>query len=206
MAPIVRDFTRLTEPEKFASDVLSGIHAAGNPFYDWFFGGHEAAREVLGKWVVRPSSEISFTRVKLLFEEDRPVGGFLGLSGAELVACRKADMLGLLQNVKKGSIDLSERFAAARALFPRVAPDVYYLSKIWINPDFRGEGRGKELLAAYLEEGRSRGLTTFQLEVSADNDSAIQLYRSCGFEVAQTACFVQGNLEYLSMRLEEGRL
>ena len=62
-------------------------------------------------------------------------GGFLSLSGKELRTCRKIDMLTLMADMKSDkSFDLQGRFAAARELFPHVAEDAYYLSKIWVNP------------------------------------------------------------------------
>ncbi|MFC1782207.1 GNAT family N-acetyltransferase [Planctomycetota bacterium] len=199
-------FHNLDDPESkhYTSEILTGIHEAGNPYYDWFFGGHDSAQKILGKWMARTTSEVSITRVKVLFDGDRPVGGLLCLSGAELLTCRKADMLALMKEMKPGgTFNLEERFAAARTLFPRVEPDVLYLSKIWTNSNLRGEGRGREILREFLEMGRTTGFRLFQLDVSADNRRAIRLYQSYGFQIIKKSSLAQANLEYLSMKLEE---
>ena len=39
-----------SEAEQHIGDVLPWLHDAGNPFYDWFYGGAEATRGVLGEW------------------------------------------------------------------------------------------------------------------------------------------------------------
>lgn len=203
MAKILLDFDDLHESERYASEVLTGIHDASKPFCDWFFGGHDSARMTLGKWITRPSSESSSTRVKVQFDADRIVGGFLSLSGAELYACRKADMFALMKDMESDStFDLFERFTAARALFPRVEPNAYYLSRLWIYPDYRGKGLAREICQGFLETGRAAGFKTFQLDVSADKQPALHLYRSCGFQVTQKSCFTKANLEYFTMRLE----
>lgn len=204
MPKFIIDYPGLAGVGKYESDALTGIHEAGNPFYDWFFGGDDAARMILEERKARSSSETSLSRVTIPFYEDSPVGGFIGLSGAELQACRKADMLALMKEKKAdSSFNLTERFSAARELFPQVAPEVYYLSKIWVAPDFRGQGLGRKILQGFLETGRAAGFKTFQLDVSADNTPAVRLYQACGFQMAQKSCFPQANLEYLSMELEE---
>jgi ribosomal-protein-alanine N-acetyltransferase len=47
----------------------------------------------------------------------------------------------------------------------------------------QGRGLGRELLAALVDEARSRGCATLMLEVLHDNAIAIGLYESVGFEV-----------------------
>ena len=46
----------------------------------------------------------------------------------------------------------------------------------------RGRGLGRTLLANLLDEARRREVTEVFLEVRADNDGAIRLYESFGFE------------------------
>jgi len=51
-----------------------------------------------------------------------------------------------------------------------------------VDPDRQGEGLGRRLLDALLAEARDRGCATVFLEVRADNERAIELYRRSGFE------------------------
>lgn len=199
-----RNFLDVPKSEQYTSEILTGIHEAGNPYYDWFFGGHDVARKILDRWMTRISSEVSINRVKLLLEGHQHAGGFIALTGKDLLTCRKSDMLALLKEMAPDlKFDLSGRFAAARALFPRVATDTYYLSKIWVTPDYRGKGLSRGILQEFLLSGRAEGLKLFQVDVFSENKTAIRLYQSFGFETTHKSSFTEANLEYLSMILEE---
>lgn len=47
---------------------------------------------------------------------------------------------------------------------------------------WRGKGLGKPLIEASLEAYRSRGVNTAYLEVFTENEPAVRLYASCGYE------------------------
>jgi ribosomal protein S18 acetylase RimI-like enzyme len=49
--------------------------------------------------------------------------------------------------------------------------------------EFRGQGWGRQLVGAALEEARARGIVKVVLEVWPDNGRAIALYASAGFEI-----------------------
>lgn len=52
---------------------------------------------------------------------------------------------------------------------------------MWILPEWRARGGGRMLMEAALE-ARPEGVHKIELEVFADNEAAISLYRSMGFE------------------------
>jgi ribosomal-protein-alanine N-acetyltransferase len=54
---------------------------------------------------------------------------------------------------------------------------------IAVDPAYQGRGGGRALLAALLGVADAADAPVF-LEVRTDNDPAVALYRSCGFEVA----------------------
>jgi ribosomal-protein-alanine N-acetyltransferase len=56
------------------------------------------------------------------------------------------------------------------------------LQTIAVAPRAQGRGLGRELLGAAVEEARRRGCSQVMLEVAHDNDTAIALYASAGFE------------------------
>lgn len=58
-----------------------------------------------------------------------------------------------------------------------------HLMRIATAPEFRGQGVGRDLLAAALERARSAGCETMTLEVAASNGPAIDLYAAAGFSV-----------------------
>ena len=49
-------------------------------------------------------------------------------------------------------------------------------------PALRGQGIGRLLMAVCLEQCAAEGATQALLEVRADNDAALALYRACQFE------------------------
>jgi ribosomal-protein-alanine N-acetyltransferase len=62
--------------------------------------------------------------------------------------------------------------------------DEAHIATIAVHPDFRGQGIGRRLLAAAMQEAIRKGATQAMLEVRAGNLAAQALYRRFGFEVA----------------------
>jgi ribosomal protein S18 acetylase RimI-like enzyme len=53
---------------------------------------------------------------------------------------------------------------------------------IAVDPDLQGKGIGKEIMQAVEEEARHRGFVHMHLSVEAENEQAIEFYRSIGWE------------------------
>ena len=62
-----------------------------------------------------------------------------------------------------------------------VVVDQGELGNIAVAPDRRGQGVGKKLLEAVIEEARGRAVRELFLEVRVSNDTAQRLYESHGF-------------------------
>ena len=92
----IRPASELASPDDLVPQVLPCLLAAGNPYYDYVFGGPDAARSVLDRWVRRPSSEVALDRAVLLFEGAAVLGGYIALDAAELKACRNADAIAMM--------------------------------------------------------------------------------------------------------------
>lgn len=58
-----------------------------------------------------------------------------------------------------------------------------YVNNLYISPSRRGAGLSKELMKQSDEWFRSRGIKRIRLTVTASNESAVALYRSCGYDV-----------------------
>jgi ribosomal protein S18 acetylase RimI-like enzyme len=56
-----------------------------------------------------------------------------------------------------------------------------WLEELYVLPECRGRGLGRELLGAALEEARMRGCAATDLEVEAEHERAENLYRREGF-------------------------
>ena len=60
--------------------------------------------------------------------------------------------------------------------------DDAWLEDLYVEPERRGAGVGRELMAASLERASERGCARVQLDVNERNEAALGLYRELGFE------------------------
>lgn len=173
----------LVADERSFETITELVHKAGKPFVDWFFGDAQAADAITARWIRRASSELAAGRMRVLVRGDRVVGLFLAASGADLAAARAADTFTALKEAGAGRSELRERIATADRLFLPVEPEWFYLSRLAVVPEARGRGLGRMLVEEYLAAGTAAGYNRFCLDVSAENEIAVRLYGSFGFEV-----------------------
>lgn len=71
-----------------------------------------------------------------------------------------------------------------------------------VHPRLRGTGQGSVLLSALLDRARAAGAARVMLEVRADNEAALGLYRRHGFTVVHTrrGYYQPGGVDALVMR------
>jgi GNAT superfamily N-acetyltransferase len=183
-----------------AIDTLPWMHEASNPYWDWLWGSPEEARLQLRSWMRRSNSELAERRILSLVVGGRIVGGYIAMPGNEVRVCRTADLLSMANYLRrKPNEQIIERMRLSRGLFTRPKDDEFYLSRMGIALAARGRGAGRRLVARVLEEGRSKNITVFRLDVFADNEVAIRLYRSTGFIVAAESRVPGTPLRYYSM-------
>ncbi len=72
-------------------------------------------------------------------------------------------------------------FAASGFLMIRGAGDEAEIITLGVVPERRRKGLARDLLAGGVREAASRGARRLFLEVAADNDAALALYRAAGF-------------------------
>ena len=58
-----------------------------------------------------------------------------------------------------------------------------FIHDVWVEPDVRGRGVGRELVGSALAEFRARGIGQVRLETASMNEAARKLFASCGFRV-----------------------
>jgi hypothetical protein len=191
------------QAERWVPEALPWVHEAGNPYYDWFFGGRERTLAVLGDWMRRPSSEVFVGRAVMLVEGRQRTGGFIALGGEELRQCRRADALAAMETAgRQGRGTLVARMRQTQELFGPVPADAFYLSKMGVVAAARREGRGGQIVHEYLSTGTALGFRRFCLDVCAGNAAAVRLYRAAGFRVGRSGSSQQPAMTYLRMGLE----
>ena len=81
-----------------------------------------------------------------------------------------------------GAVDGAGRsFATAALVIPDDDPAVRELVGVWVDPDARRGGVGKELIALALDTARSAGVASVRLWVLEGNHAAQALYELLGF-------------------------
>jgi ribosomal protein S18 acetylase RimI-like enzyme len=59
-----------------------------------------------------------------------------------------------------------------------------FIHDVWVEPEYRHEGIGRQLTMLAIEKFGAMGLTQVRLETAALNDVARDLFVSCGFRVS----------------------
>jgi len=194
---------RLGPDDVGANGVLaSWIADAWSPYLEWLVGGRTRALQIIEQWLDRDTSELSRTRVTALVDGTRHIGGYIALSGDELVLRRKADLLWLLQHSGEAERrELRTRLGVSRGLFPPVERRDCYLSTIGVVRKDRGRGLGSFLLDSFVQTSFEQGYDALRLNVWADNEAAVRLYRRRGFEAVNHVDFAPIGLRYVAMKL-----
>ena len=76
--------------------------------------------------------------------------------------------------------------------------DDAWLEDVFVEPEHRRAGVGRELMAASLERARERGCARVQLDVNERNEAALALYRSLGFDSGSPRRWEGGRDLYLT--------
>ena len=66
-------------------------------------------------------------------------------------------------------------------------PTVAQIFQVWVSPDYRGQGVGRQLTDAVIAWARTLGVRTLRLGVTPSHPAALQLYRQAGFVSAGAA-------------------
>jgi ribosomal protein S18 acetylase RimI-like enzyme len=87
-------------------------------------------------------------------------------------------------------------------LFPPVADDEYYLTKMGLDAPYQGQGLGHALVQQYLAQGKAQNYARYRLDVHADNQPAVRCYLAAGFKVLSSSESRDGRLRYHAMRYQ----
>jgi ribosomal protein S18 acetylase RimI-like enzyme len=179
---------------------LPWVFDATTPYLEWVVGSREAPISLLRTWMAHPKSEVSIARAFVLRSGADVAGGFIAMSGAEVLRARTADSLSLVKSLRHGR-DKSwmARWKESAELFPAPHNDDFYLSRMGIATPFRGRGYAKLLMKKYLEVGIARNYRRFRLDVVTTNDVAIRMYERFGFRRISVHHSSDGSVSYQAM-------
>jgi ribosomal protein S18 acetylase RimI-like enzyme len=59
-----------------------------------------------------------------------------------------------------------------------------FIHDLWVEPDYRNEGTGRQMTMLAIERFRAMGVTQVRLETATANDAARALFQRCGFRVS----------------------
>ena len=72
--------------------------------------------------------------------------------------------------------------AAGMGSLRRITAEMGEIKRMYVRPDYRGQGLGRKLLGGLVDEARARGYATVRLDSGPFMQSAHALYRAAGFE------------------------
>ena len=120
------------------------------------------AAEILHEWMSRPTAEVFVGRAIVMMgpeTESETAGCLIALSGADLAKARAADFAAFCHELGSGAESeevVAQVVPASRELFPAVADDELYISRVAVDPSRRGQGLGRKLVAHTMETFRAR--------------------------------------------------
>jgi ribosomal protein S18 acetylase RimI-like enzyme len=66
-----------------------------------------------------------------------------------------------------------------------------FIHDLWVEPDYRHEGIGRQLTMRAIERFREIGMRQIRLDTAAPNEAARALYASCGFRPSATEMLLE---------------
>lgn len=149
-----------------------------NALFEYFFG--------------QKNNQYSYEHT-LVYEEDGTILGSLNAyDGGKLVVLRKKflDYLAIHNGLK----DFSPQ--------PETERGEFYFDTISVHPSAQGKGIGKKLIDAGIDWAIKLGHHKVGLLVEIDNDRALALYQSKGFQIQNEKAFIGGLYYHLINQIE----
>ena len=66
-----------------------------------------------------------------------------------------------------------------------------FIHDVWVEPEYRHEGIGRQMVMLAVERFREIGVTQVRLDTAAKNDAARALFAACGFRPSTTEMLIE---------------
>jgi ribosomal protein S18 acetylase RimI-like enzyme len=66
-----------------------------------------------------------------------------------------------------------------------------FIHDLWVEPDYRHEGLGRQLVMLAIERFAAIGVKQIRLDTAAANDAARNLFSACGFRISTMEMFME---------------
>ncbi len=186
------------------AEQLSGwVLQTGTRFFKAIFGDDDTARCQLERWICRGDSEFCGLLATIALNDSSPAGVIVAMSGSEVGRRRRSDFLALMgASGRERRLLLKQNLQVLANATPPIRESDFYIRSLAVDKARRGCGIGRALINAAINDGAAAGHRRFRLDVDTDNDPALALYRSCGFEAISESWLPQIGFGMYSMVLE----
>jgi ribosomal protein S18 acetylase RimI-like enzyme len=147
-------------------------------------GDERAARRMAFAAFRSRRSSFSYAQATVAEDRGRVVGVIVFVTGRQWRRQRASTGLAMLASARPPSAwRLVYRGSKEARLVPSVPADALYVVSVAVASDRRGRGIGSRLMEHGIAQARASGSPAVLLDVRADNETAVELYRRLGFDV-----------------------
>jgi len=168
-----------------AGEIKALIYQSVHELMDFMFQSRLKAEQVLEKLLQRPNGQFGYRYVAVMKDGKDTVGVVLGYSRQQFL---QAELPGAVNMLRATPFShwpflIGTVSRALSNYVPPPADDAFYINNIAVNTEVRGRGYGTKLLAYTIDEARSQGYRSLELDVTHVNEGAIRFYLRNGFAI-----------------------
>lgn len=157
------------------------LDQAAEGFFRLFLGPRSV--DILAQAFLQPAHDLSYENVTFATRDERIVGMVSCYTAEQHRRSSAAPLLAAAGRFNLRVLSLSVLLAPVFRVLDNMEPGDLYIQAIAIDPAYRGEGMGSQLLSWVEDHARAGGSERLALDVSAKNQGAKRLYERYGFSV-----------------------